>query len=81
MTRSSTFLFQLRPVQYRDLPTDVADDTELVQLAGGFGAPKHRTRVPAGIRCSIVARPACAVAPGHCREIARPIAEARPVLE
>src|ERR1700680_2294434 len=33
----ATQLFQPRPVQYRDLSTDVADNTELVQLAGGFG--------------------------------------------
>ena len=35
----ATQLFQLWPVEYRDLPTDVTDDTELVQLAGGFGDP------------------------------------------
>ena len=35
----ATQLFQLWPVQYRDLPTDVADNTELVQFTGGFGDP------------------------------------------
>src|ERR1700730_14345753 len=35
----ATQLFQLGPVEHRDLPTDVADDTELVQFAGGFGDP------------------------------------------
>jgi hypothetical protein len=33
----ATQLFQLGAVQYRDVPTRVADYAELVQLASGFG--------------------------------------------
>src|SRR5882762_5177133 len=35
----ATQLFQPWPVQHRDLPADIADNTELVQFAGGFGDP------------------------------------------
>ena len=33
----ATQFFQLGPVQYGNLPAGVADDTELIQLAGCFG--------------------------------------------
>jgi hypothetical protein len=35
-------VFQSCPVQHRDLPTGVADDPELLQLAGGFGHADSR---------------------------------------